>query len=79
MPHDDLAEVVRRERQLLDPAVRARADQVETLLHPDFVEYGASGRVWDRAAIIAALVADPQVSGGWIDFVPCAWRRTSSC
>lgn len=73
MPTDEeLAEVVRLERQLLDPALRAAGDRVQDLLHPDVVEYGASGRVWHRGAITAALTADPQVSGEGADFLPVA-------
>ena len=52
---------VAAERQLLDPVVRGDAESLEALLHPDFVEFGSSGRVWDRASTIAALVADPGV------------------
>jgi ribonuclease HI len=59
----ELREVVRRERQLLDPASRANSDLVGRLIHPDFVEHGASGRIWNRSSIIAALAADPGVSG----------------
>ena len=66
----DLEEVVRCERLLLDPAARATADVVLSLLHPDFVEHGASGRVWDRHALMAALSEDPAVSGEGTDFVP---------
>ena len=47
------------ELRLLDPAVRGDRAAVERLLHPDFVEFGASGRVWDRAAVLAALAAEP--------------------
>jgi ribonuclease HI len=71
-----LAEVVHRERQLLNPVVRADFDRVQELLHPDFVEYGASGRSWDRAAIIAALVAEPDVSGEAVDFSAAALATT---
>ena len=28
---------------------------MRALLHEDFCEFGASGRVWDREAIVAAL------------------------
>ena len=60
-----------RERRLLDPAVRARPDVVRGLLHPDFFEYGQSGRVWDLASIVDvrwrgsssiddAVMVDPQ-------------------
>lgn len=68
---DDLAEVVRLERELLDPDVRSSSAQTQELLHRDFVEYGASGRVvWNRAAMTAALADDPGVSGPGVDFVP---------
>jgi len=69
---EDLAEVVRREQLLLDPGVRAAADRVQELLHPDFVEHGASGRVWNRAAVTAAPGADPEVSGEATGFSPVA-------
>ncbi len=69
---EDLAEVVRREQQLLDPTLRALDGRVQELLHPDFVEYGASGRVWDRDAITASLGADPGVSAEGTDFSPVA-------
>jgi hypothetical protein len=69
---DDLAEVVQRERLLLDPALRASSKRVRELLHPQFIEFGASGRVWDRTRIIAAMGADSAVSGEGIDFAPVA-------
>ena len=59
----DLEQVVARELRLLDPVVRADVEAVAALLHPDFVEYGASGRVWDRDSIVAALAESPGVSG----------------
>jgi len=43
------------ELRLLDPGVRASPELVGALLHPEFHEFGASGRHWDRASIIAAL------------------------
>jgi ribonuclease HI len=50
----DLKDVVERELALLEPGVRRDAERVLTLLHPDFTEHGASGRVWDRSSITAA-------------------------
>ncbi|HEX2073881.1 MAG TPA: DUF4440 domain-containing protein [Geodermatophilus sp.] len=50
----DLQRVVDRELALLSPEVRRDADAVRSLLHPDFVEYGASGRVWNRTSVPAA-------------------------
>jgi hypothetical protein len=46
---------IANELRLLTPAVRRSAAQVESLLHKDFVEFGASGRRWDRAAMLAAI------------------------
>ncbi|GGY16225.1 nuclear transport factor 2 family protein [Streptomyces djakartensis] len=43
------------ELTLLDPEVRRSPERVAALLHPDFHEFGASGRHWGRAAIIASL------------------------
>jgi ribonuclease HI len=52
-------EVVALELRLLDPAVRADRGEVERLLHPEFREIGASGRLWDRESMVAALAEDP--------------------
>jgi hypothetical protein len=48
---DDALTVVDRELLLLQPAVRQDAERVLALLHPDFMEYGSSGRVWDRSSV----------------------------
>ncbi|MFF6877246.1 MULTISPECIES: DUF4440 domain-containing protein [Streptomyces] len=45
------------ELALLTPKVRRSPERVGALLHPDFHEFGASGRHWSRAAIIASLAA----------------------
>ncbi|WP_298554042.1 nuclear transport factor 2 family protein [Streptomyces luteogriseus] len=45
------------ELALLTPKVRRSPDRVGALLHPDYHEFGASGRHWSRAAIIASLAA----------------------
>ncbi|WP_285728079.1 ribonuclease HI family protein [Psychromicrobium xiongbiense] len=50
--------VIALERQLLDPAIRADASRVAVLLHPDFEEIGASGRLWSRDALIATMAED---------------------
>jgi hypothetical protein len=43
------------EERLLAADIRRNASALERLLHDDFVEFGSSGRVFDRASIIAAL------------------------
>lgn len=52
------AELHALEQRLLDPAVRADPAQVRALLAPDFLEFGASGRVFDRDAIVATLASE---------------------
>jgi hypothetical protein len=68
----DRAEVVRRELLLLDPEVRADLGRVHGLLHPDFLEFGASGRTWDAATLVEALAAssEPLDHGAAVDLVP---------
>jgi hypothetical protein len=54
--HDPAVEAaIEGELALLDPDVRRFPEQVGALLHPEFHEFGASGRHWSRAAVIAAL------------------------
>lgn len=56
-------EVVRRELLLLEPRTRSHKPSVLALLHPDFVEFGASGRKWDRESIADALSAEEASAG----------------
>lgn len=62
----DEQEVIERELALLDPAVRRDPQRVRALLHPDFTEYGASGRIWDRDSIAAVTsgTGRPIAAGG---------------
>ena len=43
---------------LLEPEVRADPRRVRGRLHPDFTEFGASGRSWGTDEMVAALSAD---------------------
>lgn len=47
-----------RELGLLDPAVRASRQRLETILHDDFSETGSSGEVYDRETIIEMMVGE---------------------
>jgi hypothetical protein len=53
---DELRDVLRLELALLEPGHRSNPDQMRSGLHPDFVEYGSSGRVWDRTSVATAAV-----------------------
>jgi ribonuclease HI len=68
--------VAQRERSLLSPAVRGDRAQLEALLHPDFVEIGASGRRWTRSQIIDELLAAPTV--GDLEVADLAVRALSA-
>lgn len=46
------------EERLLNPAVRHERAAVSALLADDFVEYGASGRVFTKAEILDLLAAE---------------------
>lgn len=55
---DACAEAIRREKELPDPEVRRQPEFVRALLHPDFIEFGASGRIWNIESIIGALASE---------------------
>ncbi|MFC9508211.1 DUF4440 domain-containing protein [Streptomyces sp. NPDC057002] len=63
MPEHEFAveSVIEAELALLTPEVRRSPERSGALLHPDFHEFGASGRHWDRAAIIALLAQTTDV------------------
>ena len=68
----DAAAVLAGERRLLDPAVRADADLLGSLLDRDFAGIGPSGRRLDRRSIVAAAAADlgsadPAVASGDVE------------
>ncbi|MDQ1025327.1 hypothetical protein QF035_002909 [Streptomyces umbrinus] len=52
------------ELRLLDPEIRRSPELLGALLHPDFHEFGVSGRHWDRASIIDALAAAKEPGTG---------------
>jgi GNAT superfamily N-acetyltransferase len=56
----EIERVIANELALLRPEVRSDPDAVSTLLHDDFREFGASGRVWDRDAVVRALPTEDE-------------------
>ena len=59
---DSTDRVAELERSLLTRAVRGDRARLEALLHPEFVEIGASGRRWSRAEMLDALLQEPTVT-----------------
>jgi ribonuclease HI len=68
----DVEAVVELEQELLDPDVRGDYGQLAFLLHPEYREIGASGRLWGREELIEELVAAPgsQARFELVDAVP---------
>jgi cystathionine beta-lyase len=64
----DLATVIALEQRLLEPAVRRDRAALTALLHEDFSEFGASGRAYDRAGVIEALLGGDGGSAQAFDF-----------
>ena len=64
LPFEVVAELKRLEETLLHPEVRRSREKMSALLADDFVEYGRSGRIYDKAAILelAAKPFDGQLS-----------------
>ncbi|MFB7190722.1 DUF4440 domain-containing protein [Streptomyces sp. NPDC056230] len=57
-PSPGVAAAVEGELRLLDPLVRASAELLTQVLHPEYREIDSAGRVWDRDALIASLTAE---------------------
>jgi ribonuclease HI len=57
----DIAAVVELEQELLEPQVRSDYGQLAYLLHPEYREIGASGRLWGRDDLIEELVEAPEL------------------
>lgn len=54
----DIDHVVASELRLHDPAVRRSAGESGGLLDPEFREFGASARVWNRESILEMMRTD---------------------
>ena len=52
LPDEIATELQRLEEMLLRPEVRRSPLEMDALLADDFVEYGRSGRIYDKAAIL---------------------------
>jgi hypothetical protein len=61
-------EIERLERSLLESAVRRSSARLDALLADEFVEFGSSGRAYDKAAILAALPNETLVPMTMHDF-----------
>lgn len=53
--HPWFQELHASEMEMLDPAVRADSVRVRELLHDDFIEFGSTGRVYDKNILVEML------------------------
>jgi hypothetical protein len=56
------------EEQLLQPEVRCSTERLAALLAEDFVEFGSSGRVFNKKQIMAALAKETPTKRSLTDF-----------
>ena len=56
------------EQRLMRPGVRASRKEVEELLDPEFVEFGSSGKIHDRASVVTALLLEAPAAWSIADF-----------
>ena len=64
----EIAEEIRAlEERLLENTVRSSREAVVELLAEDFLEFGKSGRVFDRDAILAELQNESPILEHWLD------------
>jgi hypothetical protein len=54
-----LQQIRHLEEQLLRPDVRKSASDVEALLAEEFIEFGSSGRMFNRQRMIESLKTEP--------------------
>ena len=62
------AELERLELLLLDPAVRRNRELAAGMLTEDFLEFGSSGHVWTREAILELLATETYTPPQVLDF-----------
>ena len=62
-----IAFVGQAERDLLSAAQRSSRKYLNAILADEFIEIGQSGRLYDKASIIAALLASPQTHASMAD------------
>jgi hypothetical protein len=56
--HAVTEELLRKEKLLLDPAIRRGRSEVAALLADGFFEFGSSGRIWTRDGILDLLATE---------------------
>ena len=61
-------EIREAEEACLDLGIRADAGRLESLIADEFVEFGSSGRVWDKASVLEVVPAESGLAFSLQDF-----------
>jgi hypothetical protein len=64
----DIEEVISLEKLLLKPNARKDLKTLEKLIAEDFVEFGSSGKIYNKSDVIASLLCEPITSFQATDF-----------
>ena len=76
-PSDLDQHLIDLETELLGAGTRANAERLNELLADDFVEFGASGRIWDKPSVIAGLLSEPAAPASSLTATDFAVRHLS--
>lgn len=66
------ATLLEKEGALLDPEIRHSSGALQQLLHPEFIEFGSSGRVYNRQMMIEMMTQEVPAQVVIRDFVVSA-------
>ncbi len=66
----EFTDLIELEKKLMDPLSRKDANLVGKLLDESFVEFGSSGKVYDRRSVLDRLSQEKPFTSEAFDFVP---------
>ncbi len=66
----DFTEIIELEKRMLDSSIRKNLVEAGKLLNDDFVEFGTSGRTYDKKAILELLSEETSTVVEAFDFIP---------
>jgi hypothetical protein len=72
-PHATAAQLRKLEESLLDTAVRRDRKKMRSMLAENFLEFGSSGRIWNRNSIIELLSQETAFVPPAIEDFRCAF------
>lgn len=62
-------EIIELEKMLLNPSIRRTPSELDKLLSDDFIEFGSSGKIYDKKIVIERLLVENPIDIDATDFV----------